>query len=195
MKKSLMILLGVALVLSMVGVGAVAAANQILNQGTPIGETTVVYDVSESYTVTIPDSVDMNTVLSIGSGAAIIDSEKYLNIYVSSTHSYNVVHTVDHDLKLNYSIAVLTGTGSPLKRPLLTYSQGAGQYLIYSVASGDIHSDNDLHIKLVDTVETAGRYEDTLTFTVKVETGPQFAAALATIQGLTQAANNNYLSV
>lgn len=200
MKKVLMILLGLALVFSIAGV---VSADQILTSSSSSGTTKVYYDVSESYTVTIPDTILVNNVMPIGCGAAIIDADSYVNIYMNSTNSYSL-HLLDdqgnhatvngNHVSLNYTVAVLTGSGSILGNPLLTYEQGTESYLIYTVKSGDVHSDNDLHIKLVDVAETAGYYADHLTFTVKVEPENTFDAALANTQALTQAGTGNFIS-
>ena len=200
MKKVLMILLGLALVFSMAGV---AAADQTLTSGGSSGTTEVYYDVSESYTVTIPDKILVNSVLSIGCGAAIIDADSYVNIYMNSTNGYSL-HLDDgngghamvngNHVSLNYTIALLTGLGSELGNPLFTHEQGTASYLIYTVKSGKIHSDNDLHIKLVDVAETAGYYSDHLTFTVMVQEEDEFETEKTKTADLADATTGNFIS-
>lgn len=102
MKKVLMVLLSVALVFSLVGVGA--AAQQIVpnpaDTDNPVSKSvTVTLEVSESYVVNIPESVTLIR------GSDITDyvgldltkdhlfaANQHLNIYVASANSWNVTY-------------------------------------------------------------------------------------------------------
>lgn len=102
MKKVLMVLLSVALVFSLVGVGA--AAQQIVpNPATPAnpaeGEVTVTLTVSESYVVNIPDTVTLNRGNDVTdyvgldmSKDHLFAANQHLNIYVASQNSWNVTY-------------------------------------------------------------------------------------------------------
>ena len=168
MKKLLTCVLALALVLSL-SVTAFAAESSI-NQGSTdkSGSTSINYTVAPAYTVTIPASVTLgNSVTVAASGVKVAKgsqvvvkltgtSESDNTFEVKTTEGAALTYTVksDENDTINVNDAVLTVNPD-------TATDGNG-------ASGS----TKLSFELNDTIQYAGTYTGTVTFTVSVETVP-----------------------
>ena len=186
MKKVLAILLTVVLVLSMAGAGTAGS----LDKNTPSGTTNVIYEVGDSYTVIIPNSIVIDATSKKGTGtvglpttpAPIIDSEMNVNVYVKSKNKWNLVN---ESYFVNYSMTVAAAgyfnldpafasgvatvyAFTPTTPGVDTNYNDPGQIgtLIYSAPSTGGRSQTDLTFELIGTVPHSGLYQDELTFTV-----------------------------
>lgn len=157
MKKFLSLCLAACMVLSL-GVNAFAA--NVTETGTQTSDMTVRYGVSVKYTVIIPEDVNLNhgtfdADLSIRD--ALLPSNTKLDVSLSGdSYSNGTWHMTDRNdarNKLSYSIAD-AGT---------TLANGA---VVLTMPAGDLSADKTLTFTLLDDVTRAGRYADSITFTV-----------------------------
>lgn len=189
MKKVLLNLLGVALILSMAGVvGAGTLIPNPLDYDADVSSSLIVvtYSVSESYVVNIPDSITVGTKYNVYlEGPAIINSDKFLNVYINSTNNWKLIE----DLSGNDNPGTPASIPYSLSAKVLIYSdlvQGYGstqniliqsdadepykQTLIFTSKAGRDPVASDLTFNLLGTAAHAGTYKDTVTFTVKIQT-------------------------
>ena len=196
MKKALMILLGVALVFSMAGIGTAvdislkpdpgAPSDPVLSEKIP-----VYYEVSESYEVTIPSEMEIGKKHNVGLvSAAVIDQGKFLNVYVNSTNGWYLKELVVLDPEnfdkanaaykvpghsVQYSMTIRTMIYTNLVNPAgysKTFKWTTGspeQCLVYTSASGIAEADADITFAIEGTERYSGYYRDRLTFTVMIE--------------------------
>lgn len=172
MKKLLMALLGIALVISMAGV---ASAGNIVYDSTSngpfTGTTEVSLSLSQSYTVTIPESISLvygqktTDVLSISN--LVIPAKKVLVTTVSSFNGWKVVPenpspTVDG---ITYKMEVSREGHAVVQ---CVPSKGTSPIDIYRAYMDTTNADATLTFELTGDVVELGNYEDTLTFTVNV---------------------------
>ena len=196
MKKSLMILLGVALVSMMVCAGMA----ETLTSSESSGEVTVSYTVQDSYTVDIPDGIIINAngeaSCSVGLDASkthLIAPDKHLNVYVKSDNKWNLTTTSDDETySLSYNMMVsaagyddlydhlndgglIAGSyagmiiDSPDQYTVDEDNLGSASILVYSSQAGHTRNKSDLYFSVTDTPEHSGSYTDTLTFTVQLQ--------------------------
>ena len=195
MKKSLMILLGVALILSMMGgvTGEDLRPNGVDMSST--GSTLVVYDVDETYLVSIPSEISIPKIMYIDASDYRLDDGHSLNIYMESKNDWKLhldplVGDENPLVNATYQGALLTMS---MGHKLLTSDAADGEYIVYSVDSGDVRLANELHLQLSESVEVSGRYTDTLTFTVRIEDTGDFQSALNKLSLLPNALNDDKL--
>lgn len=197
MKKALMILLGVALVFSMAGIGTAADVSLKPSSGSPTAPVAsnpipVYYEVSESYEVTIPSDMEIGTKYNVGLvSAAVIDQGNFLNVYVNSTNGWYLKELVgsSDDPSFNratapyknpghsvqYSMTIRTLIYTDLVNPAgysKTFKWTTGspeQCLVYTSASGIAEADADITFAIEGTERYSGYYRDRLTFTVMIE--------------------------
>ena len=187
MKKVLLILLGVALILSMAGVvGAGTLIPNPVDHDADVSSSLIVvtYSVSESYVVNIPDSITVGTKYNVNlEGPAIITSDKFLNVYINSTNNWRLIEDVGGNpvtpASIPYSLSAKVliysdldeGTGST--QNILIQSDAGEPYkqtLIFTAKAGRDPVASDLTFNLIGTAAHAGTYKDTVTFTVKIQT-------------------------
>lgn len=178
MKNVLMILLGAALVLSLAGVGAVAAdtttnTNGTWNEGN--GEITVSYTIGESYSVTIPADVVIPELGTPYTGdftvnSATMGSNSNLEVTVTSTYGWQMKRaTDDNENVIPYTMSYKDTNGADAS---VTVDDDDNSVTIYS--SGDSVTEEEaitntlsFTVSADTTLPTmAGTYTDTLTFTV-----------------------------
>lgn len=179
MKKVFTILLGMFLVISMVG--CVCAVDITPESNSKVGTTTVSYNVAETYTVTIPDSIVLgsDTGQEYGTIYATITKiapDHLLNITITGD-SYDGTNDIwylthnDGEDKLGYYIekgghVSSTTGGSPVDYGNVVLSVPATQKLKQEI---------QIHCRLVTDVATithSGTYSDQLKFTVSIEEDP-----------------------
>lgn len=165
MKKLLTCVLALALVLSL-SVTAFAAEGS--NTSVPNNKTTITYEVAPAYTVTIPASVTLGDSVTVAaSGVKVAKNSQVVvkltgtsetdNAFkVKTTEGAALTYTVkkDENDTINVNDAVLTVNPE-------NATDGNG-------ASGS----TTLSFALNDTIQYAGTYTGTVTFTVSVETVP-----------------------
>lgn len=180
MKKVLLILLGVALILSMAGV----VGAETLNAEVSSALIDVTYEVSDSYVVNIPDSITVGQKYNVDlEGPAIIDSDMFLNVYINSTNNWKLIEEVSgndpgNPASLPYSLSakvliysdLVQGYGST--QTILIQTDNGNPYkqtLIFTSKAGRDPVASDLTFNLIGTAVHAGIYKDTVTFTVKIQ--------------------------
>lgn len=198
MKKALIILLGIALVISMFGVvsgaeevvalpepgqasGSATLAKDILNHD----DTMVYYTAEESYAITIPEYVRFGqteaqkTVTTvIKSSTVTLLKDHRLNLTVKSEHNWNIAshsknangdEVADPTKTIPYELTYnLNGAPVTLKS-----ESGSGPHAVMLVPTGSVPITTELVFKLNGYAPETGTYKDTLTFTVNVEFIPQ----------------------
>lgn len=190
MKKVLTFLIIATLLLSMVGVGAGAGANLELTSDKTSTTVEVVYEVEGSYTIEIPPEIIFNAngeaSVSVGhkqTAVPILSHDEHIILTVKSTNNWNLTSTDDYDLSYSVLVAAqgyynlyrhLYGEGAvnPFSddgnsKYLLDESMPYNEVLVYSTTSSPVRGMSDLVFTLVDKVQHAAIYKDTLTFTVK----------------------------
>lgn len=205
MKKALMILLGVALVFSMAGIGTAADVSLKPSPGSPTNPVSstpipVYYEVSESYEVTIPSDMEIGTKYNVGLvSAAVIDQGNFLNVYVNSTNGWylkeivgssddpgfnratapykNPGHSVQYSMTIRTQIYTDLVTPAGISRTFKWTTPSPDQCLVYTSASGIAEADADLTFAIEGAERYSGYYRDSLTFTVKIEDASKTQAA------------------
>lgn len=183
MKNVLMILLGAALVLSLAGVGAVAAADgeDVLNVDKKTGALYVTYTVTGGYSVTIPTNVGItgDSASSTIKVDATLTEKETLTVTAKSQNEWQMrlVTAVDGSgnptsYDSNYYVAYhLEGEGVELL-------QDTKEYRIVTLNAAAAATFNPLTLTIVKDDATkaiaAGNYKDMITFTLSVtEVGTQ----------------------
>lgn len=198
MKKALIILLGIALVISMFGVvsgdeevvvlpdpgkasGSATLAKDLLNHD----DTLVYYTAEESYTVTIPEYVRFGQLESqktvtteVKSSTVTLLKGHRLNLTVTSEHNWNITfhhkdtngNDVSDDTKtIPYELSYELNAESVT----LKSDSGPGPHAVMLVPTGSQPRITQLIFKLNGYAPETGTYKDTLTFIVNVESIPQ----------------------
>ena len=152
MKKLLSLALVLAMVLTM-SVTAFAADNTLDNER-KTGTTEVTHTVSDSYIVTIPDSMTIGTDANVSVKDVVLASDQELTVSVSSTQYNggwklkNGDDTIGYTLKIDNTDVANNGTVLTVK--------------------SDETATKTLKTELSGTAKYSGNYTDTLTFTVAV---------------------------
>lgn len=205
MKKALMILLGVALVFSMIGVaigGTLEPLDESPEEDVISNPIPVTYSVDDSYTVRIPDAIIIGSEYQVDlTGAAVISSGKFLNVYINSTNGWELIETEPDDAednwqayKLTYNLKVkaliytdlVAGTG-----PTTSFTVGGEgvtpeqQALIFTAKAGRDPVASDLVFSLIDSAPHSGTYKDSVTFTVKIQDAYDTEGAYPTVTPVT----------
>lgn len=159
MKKIVSLVLALCLCMAL---GVTAMAAEITVDGTQSATTTVTYGLEAGYTVTIPETVVIDT--ETHKGQANVKAEDVLLAYgetlnVTVTGIDELVDTADATNTLSYKVGKTDGAGD--------VTNGT---VVLSVEAGTVAGDaQDLFFELTQDVTKAGAYSDTLTFTVSVE--------------------------
>ncbi|MBQ8806070.1 MAG: hypothetical protein IJZ68_06255 [Bacteroidaceae bacterium] len=158
MKKILSLVLALCLCLSL-GVTAFAAT-VTEESAAQSANTTVTYGVEAGYTVTIPETVALNTE---GKGQATVSAADVLllagkTLKVTVTGVDELVNTADNATTLSYKIGKTEGAADVVDGTV-----------VLSVAAGNATGSQNLYFELTEDPTAAGTYSDTLTFTVTVE--------------------------
>ena len=176
MKKVFTILLGMILVISMVGCVCADPTTITPGDGPQSGDTTVSYTVAQGYTVTIPESISLDS--ETGKGSSTISAEitriepdSLLNITItggSYLDASGVWNLSNKDNKLSYYISYEdskpTSGKSPVKIGDVVLSVDPDQN-----KNQEITIYCGLFIDNVGTIPYSGEYTDKLTFRVSIE--------------------------
>lgn len=142
-----------------------ALATPVLAENTKNKSMTLTYDVGSTYTVIIPPSVDIahgtgaQTVTV--SGGSVIAANKVLNVRITNAKNktadepFRLQNNVDNSVYLNYSVTYPTEQTVALNVPFITATPAQvyeGMSVVLTFTTGEAKS--------------AGRYTDSLTFTV-----------------------------
>ena len=163
MKKMLSLALAAMMVVSMV---PAAYATSITIDGTQTASTVVTYGLDEGYTVTIPDSVALNTdgvgTATLSASNVVIASGKTLNVRISGAdyvNAWELIDQADANNAITYSI----------KKDEVEVKSGD---VVLAAASGDNWNSTvsaALDFKSTEASSKSGSYKDTLTFTVSID--------------------------
>ena len=163
MKKILSLALAAMMVVSMI---PAAYATNITIDGDQTASTVVTYGLDEGYTVTIPDSVALNTdgvgTAVLSAADVIIASGKTLNIRISGAdyvNAWELIDQADADNKIVYSIKK---AGAEVKSGDVVLAAAAGDNWNSTVSS-------TLNFEITGEIAKSGSYKDTLTFTVSID--------------------------
>ena len=173
MKKTLSFVLALVLALA-VAVPAFAAEGTPSSVNTPGGtDVHVTYDYSESYMVTIPADFNTNP---DNEGSVQVTAKgrlsygKTLNVVVASAHEDASSHVWnlanEQDQKVTYYLSKTPG-GSPALTNANNSILSLNATELPALESESPYAVNLYH-KITGTVQYAGVYQDTLTFTVSV---------------------------
>ncbi len=165
MKKRNLVLFGTVATLSLAlagSIGTVAASAAEIDQGDQSNnKTTVTYTAADSWTVTIPDTIDIASPNGdndkVSASGVKIEEGKELNVTVTSKNNW---HLKNGD----------TGTG--LEYELKADGSALTENKVLSVAAGTDGDEAALtaELKNADNYSTGGKaYTDELTFTVSVD--------------------------
>lgn len=166
MKKRLAVLLAMGMAMTMTTSVFAAAASPITQASdTKKGTVDLTYEVTEAYTVTIPDAVTFtNTEAKTGTVKAdgvLIANGKNLVVKVSSTNYSDGWTLKDQAAEANtLKYTIKKGTTSA------TDVSNDGEVL--KVEAGTATGEETLNFQLTAAGTKAGTYKDTLTFTVSV---------------------------
>lgn len=168
MKKMLSVILAFVLVMSM-ATTVFAADAEITTGGNQSAETVVTYDMTEGYTVIIPESVVIDATTK--KGTAIVGAEniviaygKTLNVTISGddyADAWELIDVADATNKVKYLIGTTEG-GEDIVNESVVLTSAAGDNWNSKV-------EETIYFSLGEDVEKAGSYEDTLTFTVSID--------------------------
>lgn len=162
MKNVLMILISLAVVFAMVGV---VSANGIGGQAT--GNTSIQYNVDESYIVTIPENVNFNAGLS-GSGTVaasdvLLADGKKLTVTMTSKNGYGTSFNLTYGNPVSSIPYSITVGGTPVT---------TNSYVVLTVPAGTTINSVALTFATTDEdiakATKSGLHQDTLTFTCAV---------------------------
>lgn len=159
MKKILSLALALCLCLSL---GVTAMAAEITVDGNQSANTTVTYGLEAGYTVTIPESIVIDT--ETHKGTATVTAEDVLLAYgetlnVTITGIDTLVDAADAANTLTYKVGKTDGA-----------QDVTNDTVVLAVAAGTVAGgEQELFFELTQDVTKAGAYSDTLTFTVTVE--------------------------
>lgn len=163
MKKMLSMVLVVMMVLSMV---PAAYATSITIDGDQTASTVVTYGLDEGYTVTIPDSVALNTdgvgAATLSASNVIIASGKTLNVRISGADyvdAWELIDQADANNAVTYSIKK---AGAEVKSGDVVLAAASGDNWNSSVSA-------TLDFAITEAISKSGSYKDTLTFTVSID--------------------------
>jgi len=188
MRKVLMILLGIALVTSMVGV--VSAANNFDSDVVypSVGKDQIDHDYTsqpipvtfniqqEQYRVTIPSKIEFSSsVLKVETYAEITEATlvhgSSLNLSVDSAHDWKLKHLSASETYLNYQLTATLSDNS--KKVLDQDDTGAVDIL---TLSGVHESKTTLVFEITGEPATTGSYADSLTFNAHITRPPSTGA-------------------
>jgi len=138
---------------------AALAATTINPTSAQSAQITATYEQPESYTITIPDNISIDTPFTVTASNVVVPYGKKAQVSVSSD-DWKIAHTQDAQWKLGYK---LQQNGSDL--PLTDNSVILGTYAQLTNEKTDTFTAvlND-----GETPRVAGVYQDTLTFTVSI---------------------------
>lgn len=181
MKKTLMILLGIALILSMVGASSAISVEQTLSPGgsshyAPVTADPVYVTYSTenviSYTVVVP--ADMTFSQSTATGNVVVSdvllaSNDVFNMTVVSEHGWNLMthdaqgrpiegHSIPYTMEVNDELKSVADSTAPVS-------------VINKINDGydDIAGTYALLFTMIDDATATGTYRDALTFTVQID--------------------------
>lgn len=167
MKKSLSMVLALALSLSMALPAFAVTEITSANVGANTGETVVTYGTSEGFTVTIPADFNIDTATNkatadVKADDVMIAYGKTLNVKISGddyVDSWELIDTNAADNTLTYEIGTTEGGNDIVNNSV-----------VLSVAAGNTSGATEtLYFEVIDNLTKAGTYKDTLTFTVSVD--------------------------
>lgn len=163
MKKILSLALAAMMVVSMV---PAAYATNITIDGNQTASTVVTYGLDEGYTVTIPDSVALNTdgvgAATLSASNVIIASGKTLNVRISGADyvdAWELIDQADANNAVTYSIKK---AGAEVKSGDVVLAAASGDNWNSSVSA-------TLDFEITEAIAKSGSYKDTLTFTVSID--------------------------
>ena len=170
MKKLLMVLLGIALVISMAGVvSAIDMTYDATSNPNPTGTTTVKLYLNQEYTITIPEDISLDygspVTDSLSISNLVMPSKKVLVISATSANGWKVkllesstTHTITYDMDVTRADHAAVKCDS----------SKTGAIEIYRAYMNQINAPATLTFTLTGDVEEMGNYEDTITFSVSV---------------------------
>ena len=174
MRKVLMILLGIALVTSMVGVVSAADFDSDLVSPTTGDQidhaytsepVPVTFNIQkEQYRVTIPSKIEFSpSVLTVNTYAEITEATliygSSLNLSVESTNDWRLKHVSDIDTYINYQLTAILSDDSEI-----VLDQDNIEAVDILTLSGVHESRTDLVFEITGEPVATGSYEDSLTF-------------------------------
>lgn len=176
MKRTIAILLALALMVPLAV--SVSATTTLTRGGDTSGTTDVALTVASTYTVSIPDAVDLSTTDSVTVSVtnAILPANSTLNVIITSSNYTNGWYMVD---KYAYSNTL------PYDIKIGTEDVKSGDAIL-SLESGVVTSDSATLDFSFNYPNVSGVYQDTLTFKVDID-GDYVVYSAA--EGLTLATN------
>lgn len=165
MKKLIAALLSICLFVSL----SVSAFALDINESSTLknGDTTITFDVAPSYTVTIPETVTLNK----NTVGETVTYESYLTVSANDvrlTQNSAIVVSFESDYTMDVTDASAV---NPYQLSYKAYVDGheltVGSNNIATFNTGAAEQSKTIHIK-ADNPTYAGKYSDTVTFTVAV---------------------------
>ena len=176
MKKTLMILLGIALILSMVGASSAISVAQTLSPGgsshyAPVTADPVYVTYSTgnviSYTVQVPADMTFSQLTATGTvvvSGVLLAVNDVFNMTVVSEHGWNLMtHDAQGRPIEGHSIPYTMKVNGELK------SSTASVSVINKINDGQIDGNYVLRFTMTDDATATGTYRDALTFTVQID--------------------------
>lgn len=173
MKKIVSIILTLCLLC-----GTVAFADTTITDSseTKTASTTVSFSVTGGYTVTIPSAVTIDQETKEGTASVVIaanpilDSGKYLNIYLEKPASLNSVYANLENGSAKIPYKIYKGE-TDITMQFAAYAAYANGFKLLEAGPGSEERSVTLKFKIPDSTQfkVAGQYSDMLTFRVAVE--------------------------
>lgn len=138
----------------------------------PKQSTTVSYEVKQTYTVTIPETVTFTSgegltpSQEITANSVLLDHGNTLNVKVSSLNGFKMVDSKDTTSPSESKNSLTYKIEKSADVSTVQVTEGSA---VLSVQSGAQEGSATLNYSLTQAVTKAGSYSDTLTFTVSVD--------------------------
>lgn len=165
MKKLLLLVMSLVLLMAMMI--PVFAAD--INEENKTGKTVVTYGVDGGFTVVIPADFNLTkgaeTTQTVKASNVYLEYGKHLSVTMASDNyadsKWHLVHESDEDEKVEYTIGTSSGAD---------YIESGASIL--TINAGTLTGERTLYFKTEDSPNLAGKYTDTLNFTVTVQNTP-----------------------
>lgn len=185
MKKVLTIVIGLVLTLTLLtGVGTAVP----LTTNGATGTTQVTFGISDGYTITIPDLIQLQLDANTAHGLNVISGQitrlspnSYLNVTISASEDYYdseedvwlMVNNADESSNVSYFVN--SGTHVPDDAPASPIVYGDVVFSLNNIGGSALLSGSkEIHCKIMDvsSISDSGSYVGELTFTVNVVSVP-----------------------